>query len=383
MESERKPVMHTQSHARSLIAVLFLGSIFVLDATAQSLPTPSSPLSSLQNTSLAQASTEQGSVIRAFSEHPPTASADPTPDHQPDGSVSGTVNDVDGAQVAGAHITLESNSGLERTLTADDTGSFNFPAVAPGTVKLTISSAGFATRVEDGVVLHSGESYELPPVTLSAASSTEVEVVFTRQDLAEEQMRAQEKQRVLGVIPNFYVSYDKDVVPLTTSQKYRLAVRMSLDPIAFATAAATAGVEQSQNEFSGYGQGVRGYARRFGAVYGDGFNSTLIGDAILPSILHQDPRYLYKGVGSIRSRALYAIASIVICKGDNGHWQPNYSNVFGNLAAAGISNLYYPSTNRSGARLTIDNSLLVTASGAIGALFEEFLIRKISVGVPR
>jgi hypothetical protein len=155
---------------------------------------------------------------------------------------------------------------------------------------------------------------------------------------------------------------------------------MSLDPITFASAAATAGFEQSQNEFSGYGQGAKGFAKRFGASYGDGFNSMMIGDAILPSLLHQDPRYLYKGTGSIRSRALYAIASVVICKGDNGHWQPNYSNVFGNLAAAGISNLYYPSTNRDGAQLTIDNSLLATASGALGSLLEEFLIRKISVG---
>jgi hypothetical protein len=291
---------------------------------------------------------------------------------------------VDGAEVPGASVTLQSHdAGPERTMTADAAGSFRFAAVEPGTIKLTVSSAGFATHVEDGLVLHPGEIYELPPVALKASTNAEVEVVFSRQDLAEDQMHAEEKQRVLGVIPNFYVSYEKDAVPLTTGQKYRLALRMSLDPVAFASSAATAGFEQSQNEFSGYGQGVRGYARRFGASYADGFNSILLGDAVLPSILHQDPRYLYKGTGSIRSRALYAIASVVICKGDNGHWQPNYSNVFGNLAAAGISNLYYPSSNRDGAQLTIDNSLLVTASGAIGALLEEFLIRKISRGVPQ
>ena len=107
----------------------------------------------------------------------------------------------------------------------------------------------------------------------------------------------------------------------------------------------------------------------------------MIGDAILPSILHQDPRYFYKGTGSIRSRALYAISTAVICKGDNGHWQPNYSNLLGNLASAGISNLYYPSTNRNGAGLTIENWLIGTASGAIGALFQEFLVKKISRGI--
>jgi hypothetical protein len=367
--------MYTPRNAGSLIFALFLGSIFGPELRAQS---------PLQSVPPAQIATAQGALVRIPYNHLPELPAQPTPAPPSGGSITGTVTDTDGAEVAGAHVTLQRNdTGSELTLTADATGSFSFAAVEPGTIKLTISSEGFATHVEDGVVLHSGEIYELPPVALKAAASTEVEVVFSRQDLAEEQLHAEEKQRVFGVIPNFYVSYDKDAVPLTTSQKFRLALRMSLDPVAFASSAVSAGFEQSVNEFSGYGQGVQGYAKRFGASYGDGFTSTLIGGAILPSILHQDPRYLYKGVGSIRSRALYAIASVVICKGDNGHWQPNYSNVFGNLAAAGISNIYYPSTDRNGARLTIGNSLLDTASGAIGALFEEFLIRKISRGVPQ
>jgi hypothetical protein len=375
VESERKPSMYTLRNAGSLIFALFLGSIFGPELRAQSR---------LQTTAPAQLATEQGIVARITDEHLPEPPVQPPPPKPVGGSITGTVTDIDGAEVAGARVTLERNdSGPELTLTADATGSFSFAAIEPGTLKLTISSAGFATHVEDGVVLHSGEIYELPPVALKAAASTEVEVVFSRQDLAEEQLHAEEKQRVLGVIPNFYVSYDKDVVPLTTSQKFRLALRMSLDPVAFASSAVSAGFEQSINEFRGYGQGVQGYTKRFGASYGDGFSSILIGGAILPSLLHQDPRYLYKGTGSIRSRTLYAIASVVICKGDNGHWQPNYSNVFGNLAAAGISNIYYPSTDRNGARLTIGNSLLDTASGAIGALFEEFLIRKISRGVPQ
>jgi hypothetical protein len=375
--------MYTLRHAGSLILALFLGSIVVL-----LLPSIFGPEAHAQapliTVAPAQPATEQGTVARIPYDHLPEPPAQPAAAQPLGGSITGTVTDMDGAEVAGARVTLERNdSGPERTLTADATGSFSFSTVEPGTIKLTISSAGFATHVEDGVVLHSGEIYELPPVALKAAASTEVEVVFSRQDLAEEQLHAEEKQRVLGVIPNFYVSYDKDAVPLTTSQKYRLALRMSLDPVAFASSAVSAGFEQSINEFRGYGPGVQGYAKRFGASYGDGFSSILIGGAILPSLLHQDPRYLYKGTGSIRSRALYAIASVVICKGDNGHWQPNYSNVFGNLAAAGISNIYYPSTDRNGAQLTIGNSLLDTASGAIGALFEEFLIRKISRGVPQ
>jgi Carboxypeptidase regulatory-like domain len=371
--------MYTPRNAGPLIVVLFAlfaAFLFSQEAHAQSTLPGTTPAPT-------QIAAENGIAVRALYEHLPDAPGEPPPAPPAVGIISGTVTDTDGAIVPGARVTLTSNDdSQQRTSTAAADGSFTFAAVEPGSIKLTISSAGFATSVEDGLVLHPGEIYELPPVALKiAAATTEVNAVFSQQEIAEEQMHAEEKQRVLGVIPNFYVSYDKDAVPLTTGQKYRLALRMSLDPITFASAAVSAGFEQSQNEFSGYGQGAKGFAKRFGASYGDGFNSMLIGDAILPSILHQDPRYLYKGTGSIRSRALYAIASVVICKGDNGHWQPNYSNVFGNLAAAGISNIYYPSTNRNGAQLTIDNSLLVTASGALGSLLQEFLIRKISVGV--
>ena len=76
----------------------------------------------------------------------------------------------------------------------------------------------------------------------------------------------------------------------------------------------------------------------------------MLGGAVFPSLFKQDPRYFYKGTGSISSRALYAIANSVICKGDNERWQPNYSAILGGIAAGGISNLYYPASNRSGVR---------------------------------
>jgi hypothetical protein len=211
---------------------------------------------------------------------------------------------------------------------------------------------------------------------------TDVEVTLTQHDIAEDQMTAQEKQRVLGVIPNFWVSYVWNAAPLSSGQKFRLAFRDVIDPVSFLGAAFSAGLEQSENEFAGYGQGAKGYFTRMAALYGDGFTSAFLGGAILPSILHQDPRYFYKGKGSIRSRALYAMSAVVICKGDNGKWQPNYSNVLGNLGSAGISNAYYPAANRGG-ELVVENWLIGTGSGAIGNLFQEFLIRKISRGVPK
>lgn len=313
----------------------------------------------------------------------PDAPALRTTEESAGGIICGTVLDANGAEVGGATVTLEEASGKEQLrATTDDNGFFRFNSAEPGSFKVTVTAKGFSDWSSAGLMLRSNEDYDLPPVELHVATSmTAVEVVFTRHDMAEEEMHAEEKQRVLGVIPNFYVSYDWNAEPLSSRQKYQLAWRTSIDPVSIVIAAGVAGVEQSQNTFSGYGSGMPGYAKRFSAFYGDGLVDTFLTDAVLPSLLHQDPRYFYKGTGSIRSRALYAIASVVICKGDNGHWQPNYSNVLGNLAGAAISNTYYPARDRDGAGLTVRNSLIGTAAGAVGSLFQEFLVKRISRGV--
>jgi hypothetical protein len=287
--------------------------------------------------------------------------------------------------VEGAAVTLESAAGKDQyRATTDDNGFFRFGPVEPGLFKVSVAAKGFSSWSSADLTLSPDEDYDLPPVELRiATSTTDVEVVFTRHDKAEEEIRNEERQRVLGAIPNFYVSYNWNAEPLSSKQKYRLAWRTSIDPISITIAAGVAGVEQSQNASSGYGQGAQGYAKRFGAFYADSSIGTFLADAVFPSLLHQDPRYFYKGTGSIHSRVLYAIASVVICKGDNGRWQPNYSNVLGNLAAAGISNSYYPARNREGAELTIRNSLIGTAGGAAGAIFQEFLVKRISRGVDR
>jgi hypothetical protein len=308
-----------------------------------------------------------------------------SPDQQLTGTISGTVLDPSGAQVEGALVSIQFlDSRPQRTLKTDATGSFNFTAVNAGTFKLEVISPGFASWASSALMLQKGQSYELPTVTLQVSSAmTNVDVNFTRHDIAEEQVSLQEKQRVLGIFPNFYVSYTWDAVPLSSGQKFRLAFRDAFDPVSFAIPAVIAGIEQSTNSFSGYGQGASGYFKRYAASYGDGFIGSMIGNAILPSILHQDPRYFYKGTGTIRSRALYAISTAFICKGDNGHWQPNYSFILGNFASAGISNLYYPASDRNGAGLTITNGLIDTASGAASSLLQEFVIKRISRGIPK
>ncbi len=269
----------------------------------------------------------------------------------------------------------------DQEVLSDDDGQFSFANVAPGPFQLTITLEGFATQTSSGI-LRSGESYSVPQIAMALATAvTEVRVVPTRIEVAEDQIKAQEKQRVLGVVPNFYVSYDHNAVALTSKQKFELAWKTTVDPVSFGVTGAIAGIQQAQNDFSGYGQGAQGYGKRFGASYADFVVSTYIGGAMLPSLLKQDPRYFYKGSGSKRSRILYAIANSVICKGDDGHWQANYSSMLGSLAAGGISNLYYPADSR-GAELTFENTLIGIGESAAVNILQEFVMRKLTRNVP-
>ena len=216
----------------------------------------------------------------------------------------------------------------------------------------------------------------------SPSPATDVEVTATRTEIAAAQIKLEEKQRVLGVFPNFYATYIWNAAPLTTRQKFGLAWKSTIDPVTIGVTGITAGIQQATNTFSGYGQGAAGYGKRFGAAYADGVSSTFLGGAIFPSLFHQDPRYFVMGHGTIRHRFLYAIATPVICRGDNYKWQPNYSNVLGNLTSAAISNAYYPASDRNGASLTITNSLIGTASGAVSSLIQEFFLHHITPKIP-
>ena len=304
-------------------------------------------------------------------------------DQQLPGNISGTIVDPSGATVAGARVVLsrDDNSPKQEVLSGDD-GQFSFANVAPGPFQITVTSELFTTQKTPGV-LHSGEILVLPQIVFALATEiTQVQVVVPRIEIAEEELKVEEKQRVFGVIPNFYVSYIPNAAPLASKQKFQLAWRTTIDPINFAITGAIAGVQQANNTFSGYGQGAQGYGKRYGASYADFVTGTFIGSAILPSLLKQDPRYFYKGTGSVRSRVLYALANSVICKGDNGHWQPNYSSILGSLAAGGISNLYYPAQNRDGATLTVENTLIGIGETAATNLLQEFVIRKLTPNAP-
>ena len=305
------------------------------------------------------------------------------------GSVSGVVTDTDGSAVPTAQITLEPEQQDQapatptRTNPADEHGVFSFTAVPEGRYILRITAPGFASwKIKEVLVVHEGEAVVVPDVQLGVEGISTTVNAITVEDLAERQITAEVHQRILGVLPNFYVSYVPDAAPLTRKQKFKLAVHVSVDPVTFFTTGVTAGIEQWQGDFAGYGQGFSGYAKRYGATYGDKLTATFLGSAALPSVLHQDPRYFYRGLGKVVTRALYAIATVVVCKGDNGHWQPNYSNIGGNVAAGLISSLYYPDSDRHDVQVTVDNTLLGMAEGSISTLFQEFLLHRFTHGAP-
>jgi len=300
------------------------------------------------------------------------------------GSISGTIIDSDGDAIAGAIVTI-SGDGITppRTMIADRDGYFSFIGVPAGNLKLTVGSDGFATLVKP-FTLHAGEELETPDIKLPVATATsDVEVSLSRHDAAELDMKAEEKQRLVGFIPNFYVSYNWKAPPMSAAQKFRLSFRTIVDPSNFAVAGIIAGIEQATNAFPGYRQGAQGFGKRYGASLADGTVGALLGGAVFPAILRQDPRYFYKGTGSVTSRALYALASAVICRGDNGKWQPNYSSVLGDIATGAVSNTYYPASDRHGVAETFENGLINAAEDGFSNLLQEFIFKRISTGLSK
>jgi len=222
-----------------------------------------------------------------------------------------------------------------------------------------------------GLLAATATSAQNPAPSSSSEVASAIQSSQSVHEEAEQQLKAEEKQRALKVIPDFNTTNIPDAAPLSPGQKFQLAFRGAIDPFQFVAAGFDAAFSQARDGFAGYGPGMAGYGQRFGASYADSFDSAMIGNALLPSLLHQDPRYFRKGTGSFPSRFFYALSASLRCKSDKGNWEPNYSDLFGAVAAGGISNLYYPRTDR-GVGLTFQRALTQTAEGAIGAVFFEF-----------
>ena len=311
----------------------------------------------------------------------PSAPAGQRPiDLKPNGALYGTVLDSNGGIISGA--TIEISGPASRTTTSDSNGNFSFKRLPPGTFAVSVSHSGMSPRQVPDIVLRPDGVRFLPPVVLQVVASTSIKVYANPEQLAEEQLQLQLNQKVLGILPNYFSSYDWNAVHMWPRQKFRISFNSKIDPITFVIIAGEAGMDQFYGRFPSYGSGVTGYAKRYGADYATDFTGTMIGDAILPSLLHQDPRYFYKGTGSAGSRALYAISRALIVRGDNGRPQFAYSRILGNLAAGGIANAYYPPENR-GVGLVFSSSAIDMGATAAANLIREFILPGLTSRVPK
>ena len=293
------------------------------------------------------------------------------------GSIVGTVTDVNGDPVPNATVRLKrADSDDSRTVVASENGFFEFHSLTPGLpYEISISAQGFADWTSPSLTLESDQYKIVPGIQLPIATAvTQIQVTYDAVQVATEQLKLEEKQRVFGIVPNFYVSYETNPAPLTSKMKFALALRVSTDPVTAAGVVLVSAARQAGDSLN-YGQGWDAYGKRFGATAANGFTDIMIGGAILPSLLHQDPRYFYQGTGTTGSRMRHAMFSPFVTKGDNGKSQPNYSSLGGDLASAGIANLYFPSSNR-GVGLVLGNFALGTAERIGAALAQEFLLSK-------
>jgi len=296
--------------------------------------------------------------------------------------LNGTVTDDNSDLIPGATVILDGSSPSEHaTQAANDSGFFQFGGLKPGgPYRITVTANGFEKWSSPPITLAAGQFFGITDIKLKIdAGVSSVTVYSSTEQIAAQQVRLEEQQRVLGFIPNFYVVYDsKHAVPLTSKLKFQMAYKAATDPVSIIGAAALAGMNQA-GDTPNYQQGAVGYGERFGAVYADGVTDIMFGGAILPSLLHQDPRYFYQGTGTTKSRLMHAMSAPFICRGDNGKNEINFSSMGGDLISGALSNAYYPESNR-GASLVFTGFALSTGERMVSTVIQEFIIKKLTPG---
>ena len=300
------------------------------------------------------------------------------------GMIRGTITDTNDAPVAGASVALKGPDSTDlRIVTTDENGYFEIRDVEPGpSHKINVRAAGFSEWNSPSVTLDSGQSEILDAKLRIEEVKTGVTVTpESSHEIATEQVKAQEKQRGFLIIPNFYAVYAPNPAPLNARLKFRLSLRLARDPFTFAGVAMLAGIGQA-TDHPDYAQGAIGYGERFATNYANSFTYIMLDGAILPSLLHQDPRYFYKGTGTMKARAAHVVYSLIVTRGDNGHLQPNYSQLGGDLISATISNLYYPRANRD-AGLVFQGFATNTALHLVVRMLDEFVFRPAKGGVAK
>jgi Carboxypeptidase regulatory-like domain len=337
---------------------------------------------------LAQQSTDRRASSSTFLPDTPRPNPDPQRSIQQtfaadeSGSVAGTVLDASGGSISGADVSLMHEDGTQVHTTASEAnGEFAFTKIPAGSYLVIVNAKGFAPFISAEFAVALQQAYEVHGVLLSVATANLEVTVRPIEMISAEQIRAEEKQRIIGVLPDFYTSYIYNAAPLTTKQKFSLATHATFDPVAMLGVGIAAGIEQASNSFAGYGQGAEGYSKRFAAKFVDGRSSDYLTHAVFPALLHQDPRYYYQGTGTVKSRLVHAVNSAFVARSDSGRTMPNYSYLLGDLSAAALSNLYYPKANR-GAGLVFTNTA-VGLAGRIGLnIVREFLSKRVTTNVP-
>jgi hypothetical protein len=293
-------------------------------------------------------------------------------------TISGTALDANSGIVPGATIVLQGATGTVQTATSDGSGAFVLHDVKPaGVYRVLIRASGFSEWESEPFLISAGQFFVLKDVALNPiGGAVSVIVTASPAEIAAEQVRMEEKQRVLGFIPNYLVVYDPNPAPLTAKMKLMLAFKVSVDPVTFAGVATLSAVNQAADR-PDYQQGLRGYAQRFGSLYADGFTDLMLGGAVLPIALHQDPRYFYQGKGTARSRTVHALMSPFVCRSDHGRQEPNFSSIGGDLISTAISETYYPASDRRPGAFA-STFLINTGERLVSAIAQEFLLRKLT-----
>jgi hypothetical protein len=322
----------------------------------------------------AQSQSKPGTPAAQNNNAQPASAADPS-----SASIHGTVFDVYGDLIPEAPLVLEGPAPSDRqTGVADDNAGFSFSHLKPGvTYYLTIDTPGFESWKSPPLVLSPGQYLIMQGIKLKVQDAgSSVTVYASQEQIATQQVIVEEHQRIFGIIPNFYVTYDKNPVPLTTKLKFRLAFKADTDIMTFVGVAFISAIYQA-GDIPDYGQGWDAFGKRMAAGYADTTTDIYFGGAIYPWLLRQDPRYFYQGTGTKKSRLRHAVFSPFVCKGDNGKTQLNYSSMGGDLTSGAISNLYYPQSDR-GVGLLFQGFAITTGVRMVNGLLQEFVIRKLT-----
>jgi len=178
-------------------------------------------------------------------------------------------------------------------------------------------------------------------------------------------------KRVFGVLPNYRTADGTlPFSPISPHQKFHIAIKDTFDYPSYILAGAFAGISQLGNSNPSFGQGMKGYAKRYGGSVADQDLGNFMTEAILPTALRQDPRYFRKVNGSFKSRLLYAATRVAVAKTDGGNWTFNASEVLGNGIVASIGNAYYPDS--VGFAPTMQRMFTQIGTDALSQVLKEF-----------